>query len=59
MLGELLALVAVVFQDILAMEVTIIKLRLRQSKYLNFNNLVKIFVHTPYSQNDLQTTEKN
>ncbi len=57
MLGGLFALVAVMSQGILAMKITIIKLRLRLSKYLNFNNLVKIFVHAPYSQDDVQIVE--
>jgi hypothetical protein len=49
MFGVLAASVAVLIQGIPAVEIKINKLKLRQSKYLNFNNLLKISVLTPHT----------
>ncbi len=47
MLGGFSTVVALVDAGILAVDIKKIKLKLRQSKYLDFNNLLKIFVLAP------------
>ncbi len=51
MLGGFSTVVALVDAGVTAVDSRKIKLKLRQSKYLNFNNLLKIFVIAPQSQN--------